>query len=44
MDMQDVYNDKKQLVGISKNRNEFNENEFSMSTFIWITYGRKNTV
>lgn len=35
--MQDVYNDKKQLVGISKNRNEFNENEFSMSTFIWIT-------
>lgn len=37
MDMQDVYNDKKQLVGISKNRNEFNENEFSMSTFIWIT-------
>lgn len=37
MDMQDVYNDKKQLVGISKNRNEFNENEFSISTFIWIT-------
>lgn len=36
MDIQDVYNDKKELVGISKNRNKFNENEFSMSTFIWI--------
>lgn len=36
MDIQDVYNDKKEFTGIKKTRNEFNEDEYSMSTFIWI--------
>lgn len=36
MDLQDVYNEQKELTCISKYRNEFNENEYSMSTFIWI--------
>lgn len=36
MELQDVYNDKKQLTGIVKNRKEFLENEYSMSCFIWI--------
>lgn len=36
MDLQDVYNDKRQLTGIKKYRNQFNSDEFSMSTFIWI--------
>ena len=34
--MQDVYNLQKEITGISKYRNEFNDNEYSMSTFIWI--------
>ena len=36
MDLQDVYNAQKELTGISKYRDEFNDNEYSMSTFIWI--------
>ena len=36
MDIQDVYNEQKELVGIQKKRNEFADNEYSMSTFIWI--------
>lgn len=36
MDLQDVYNAQKEMTGISKYRNEFNNNEYSMSTFIWI--------
>lgn len=36
MDIQDVYDDKKQLIGKQKYRNEFLENEYSMSTFVWI--------
>ncbi|MBE6160566.1 MAG: NUDIX domain-containing protein [Lactobacillales bacterium] len=36
MDIQDVYNDKKELIGIKKYRDEFNEDEYSMSCFIWI--------
>jgi len=36
MDIQDVYNNRKELTGIKKYRNEFNQDEYSMSTFIWI--------
>lgn len=36
MDLQDVYNEQRQLTGISKYRSEFTDNEYSMSTFIWI--------
>ena len=36
MDIQDVYNDKKELINIKKQRKDFLENEYSMSTFIWI--------
>ena len=36
MDLQDVYNEQKELTGISKYRNEFTDNEYSMSAFIWI--------
>lgn len=36
MDLQDVYNNKKQLTGIKKYRNQFNNDEYSMSVFIWI--------
>lgn len=36
MELQDVYNDKKQKQDIIKTRDNFNNDEFSMSTFIWI--------
>lgn len=36
MDVQDVYNDKKQFVGISKERNLFESDELCMSAFVWI--------
>ena len=36
MNIQDVYNNKKEITNVKKNIIDFDETELSMSVFIWI--------